>query len=234
MTILGVVQQLATKIGIAVPSVLFAGTTRTHLELQALVNECAEEIGDVHDWNKLKAIATLTGDGSATAFDLPTDYDRQLKTASLWSSRYKWAMNHVLDSDQWLELVTLPYTQVNGSWTVYGGQLHILDTMPLADTAKFFYIMNTRVDPAAGSNKATFTADDDSFVLSEELLRRMLEWKWKAAHGQPYDEPMADYNVKLMTEIDKDNGSKPIVSGQPRTSWRTPGVAWPGTISPVP
>lgn len=233
MTILGVVQKAATKIGIAVPTVLFAGTTRTHLELQAIVNECAEEITDAHDWQKLKAIATFTGTGSADAFDLPADYDRMLKTASLWTSRYSWSMNHVLDSDLWLELVTLPYTQMAGSWTIYGGQVHILDTMVLDDTAKFFYIKNTRVDPASGDNKATFTADDDAFVLSEELLRRSLIWKWKEAHGQPYDEPMADYNVKLASEIDKDGGSKPIVSGQPATSWRTPNVAWPGTISPV-
>lgn len=234
MTILSVVTQAATKIGIEVPSMVFAGTTRTLLEVQAIVNECAEEITDAHDWQVLKAIATLTGDGSSDAFDLPDDYDRQLKTASLWSSRYTWSMHHVLGSDDWLELVTLPYTMTNGSWTIYGGQLHILDTMAAADTAKFFYIKNTRVHPASGANKATFTADDDSFVLSEELLRRCFVWKWKEAHGQAYDEPMADYMSKLATEIDKDNGSKPVLSGRPMTSWRTPGVAWPGTITPVP
>src|SRR5690606_1358481 len=126
------------------------------------------------------------------------------KTASMWSSRYLWAMDHVLDTDRWLELLTLPYTQVTGSWTIYGGQVQILDIMASGDTAQFFYIKNLPVASALAVPKAEFTADDDTFRLSEELLRLAIIYKWKQAKQQAYEEEMADFNIMLNRMIDKD------------------------------
>ena len=233
MTVLSVVQQTCLKVGVENPTVLFSSTDREMVEFQKLVQECAEEVADAYDWQKLKTLNTITGDGSDTSFDLPSDYDRMIVTASLWSSRYLWAMDHVVDTDRWLELLTLPYTQVTGSWTIYGGQIHILDTMASGDTAKFFYISNLIIAPASGANKTAFTADDDTFRLSERLLEKCLTYKWLQNKRFDYTEAMNDYNIELASEINKDGGSKPILSGRPPVSWRSPGVAWPGTISGV-
>ncbi|MEQ9634603.1 MAG: hypothetical protein RLW68_00815 [Devosia marina] len=234
MTILDVATKVALKVGVAVPSQLFASTEREHVELRNLLNEAAGDIADMHDWQLLKTIETITGDGSNTAFALPSDYDRMLRTASVWSSRYLWAMDHILDTDQWLELLVLPYTQVNGTWTIYGGQFHILDTMASGDTAKFFYISNLIVSPASGSNKATFTADDDSFRLSEKLLELLTVVKWNSVKGQVSDDDIEDFDDELKRLIDKDGGSKPVVSGRPYTSWRGRNIAWPGSVSGTP
>lgn len=233
MTVLDVAKRVALKIGVAQPSQLFASTSREHVELAALLNEAAGDILDTHDWQLLKTIQTITGDGASTSFALPSDYDRMLRTASVWSSRYLWAMDHILDTDQWMELLVLPYTQVNGTWTIYGGQFHILDTMASGDTAKFFYISNLIVSPASGANKARFTADDDSFRLSEKLLELLAVVKWKAQKGQLSADEIADYDDELKRLIDKDGGSKPIVSGRPGRSWRQSGVAWPGSVSGI-
>lgn len=233
MTILSVCQRLSTKIGIARPTVIYASTDRDMYALQEVIADAVLTIKEAHDWQLLRSIHTLTGDASAVGFDLPSDYDRMLRTASLWSSRYQWAMEHILDTDRWLELLTLPYTQTTGSWTIYGGQIQILDTMATGDTAKFFYIKNLPVLSAASVAKATFTADDDSFRLNEELLRLAIIYKWKQAKQQGYEEEMADFNVMLNRMIDKDGGSKPIVSGGPRSTWRDRNVAWPGSISGI-
>lgn len=233
MTVLDVAQTVAKKTGIPIPSELFASTSRANIELRALIQEAATDILDAYDWQLLKTINTITGDGSSDAFALPADYARMLRTASVWSSRYLWAMDHILDTDRWLELLTLPYTQVTGSWTIYGGQFHILDTMATGDTAKFFYISDLAVSPATGANKATFTADDDTFRLSEKLLGLLAVVKWRSQKGQDYGEDMAQYNIELAGRIDEDGGSKPIVSGRGRSSWRQRNVAWPGTISGV-
>lgn len=233
MTILSVCQRLSTKIGIARPSVIYASTDRDMYALQEVIADAVLTIKEAHDWQLFKAIHTLTGTGAAVGFALPSDYDRMLRTASLWSSRYLWAMDHVLDTDRWLELLTLPYTQVTGSWTIYGGQIQILDTMATGDTAKFFYIKNLPVVSAASATKAAFTADDDSFRLNEELLRLAIIYKWKQSKQQAYEEEMADFNIMLNRMIDKDGGSKPIVSGRHGASWRNNNVAWPGSISGI-
>lgn len=234
MTVLDVATKVALKVGVAVPSVLFTSTEREHVEMRNLINEAATDIADMHDWQLLKTIETITGDGTSTGFALPSDYDRMLRTASVWSSRYLWAMDHIVDTDQWLELLTLPYTQVNGTWTIYGGQFNILDTMASGDTAKYFYISNLIVSPTSGSNKATFTADDDSFRLSEKLLELLTVVKWNSVKGQMSDDDIGDFDDELKRLIDKDGGSKPVVSGRPYTSWRGRNIAWPGSVSGTP
>jgi len=231
MTVLDVAKDVAPKIGITVPSQLFAATSREMVELRLFIKETADDIATVFDWQLLKTLHTITGDGAATGFTLPSDYDRMLTTASVWSSRYLWEMAHVVDTNRWLELLTLPYTQITGSWTIYGGQFHILDTMANGDTAKFFYLSNLIVSSSGGSNKDAFSADDDSFRLSEKLLALGTVVKWKAQKSQPYDEDLALYNIELAGLMDKDGGSKPTLSGRPPVTWRQPNVAWPGTIS---
>jgi hypothetical protein len=234
MTILDVVQRSSIKLGSARPTQIYASTDRTMYDVQAIIAEAVDAILEAHDWQLLKTIATITGDATTTAFPLSTvasDYYRMLKTASFWSSRYQWAINHINDTDQWLQLLTLPYTQVTGSWSVFGGNINILDTMATGDTAKFFYISNKIVNDNTSTPKAAFTADDDTFRLDEELLRLAIIWKWKAEKGRDYTEDMANYEQKLYQTIDKDGGSKPIISGGVRRNWRDRGIAWPGTAT---
>jgi hypothetical protein len=237
VTILSVIQNASIKIGINRPSQIYALTDRTSYDVQAIIAEAVDAIRDAHDWQILKAITTLTGDAVTTAFTLPTDYDRMLVTANLWSSRYQWAMEHVTDSDRWIEYLTLTSQMVNGVWSIFGGNLNLLDTgasgMATGDTAKFFYIKNTIVRDAMSQPKAAFTADSDTFAIDEELLRLCFIWKWKQEKGRDYAEDLANYEQKRYKTIDKDGGSKPVITGRMRTSWKTPGVAWPGSISPV-
>lgn len=225
MTILQVVQGAATVLGIDVPSLVFGATSREMVEMQSLVNEIARRIAEVNDWQALKTIKQYDGDGVSEAFDLPSDYDRMLVTASIWSSQWTWNLNHILDSDQWLEMQVIPFTFIYGNWMIYGGQYHQLPIMPVGANVKFFYISNLIVRAANASTKALFSADDDSFILDERLLKLGIIWQWKASKGYPYAEDMANYEKQLAACLQKDQGSKPIVSGRPRHNWWWPGSA---------
>lgn len=230
MNILAIVQRASTKIGLARPSQVYGSSQQVAYDLQEVIADAVTSIVEAHDWQVLRAMATVTGDGASTEFDLPGDFNRMVKYAELWSSRYQWTMNHIATTDEWLGLLTLPYTQVSGSWTIYGGKLHILDTMASTETAKFFYIRDKAVTSEGGTHKAAFTADTDSFRLNDDLLRLAIIYKWKQAKEQDYSEEMADFNIMLNRMIDKDGGSKPILSGNRPVRAK---VAWPGTISGV-
>lgn len=232
MTVLDVAKAVALKVGVEVPSQLFAATDREYVEMRTLINEAATDLRDVYDWHLLRTINTVTGDGTSTSFALPSDYARMMVTASVWSSRYLWAMEHIVDTDRWLEYLTLPYTQENGIWTIYGGEFHILAAMGSGETAKFFYISNLIVAPNSGSNKTAFTADDDTFRLSEKLLALLTVVKWRAQKQQAFDEDLALYNIDLNATINRDSGSKPILSGSRPVSWKSRNIAWPGSVTP--
>jgi hypothetical protein len=234
MTILSVVQDVATKIGLTVPSAVYAATTREMVEMKALITEVSTDIADAFDWQALQGIHTLTGDGAADDFALPSDYDRMLKDADLWSSQHQWEMAHITSSNDWLELQTVTtYTFTGGIWIIYGGEIHILDTMALNDTAKFFYISN-KIVLAGSTPQVAFTADTETFRLSEKLLKKGLIYKWRASKGQPYAEDMADYMAELRIQIDKDPGSKPVIRGGRRLNRRDRSTVWPGTVSAAP
>lgn len=212
MTALSVAAAVALRVGLPVPSVLFSSTDRTWQAFASLLNECATDIAEAFDWQALKRTHTITGDGSTIGHPLPDDYERMLKAANVWSSPYLWGMEHVTDTDRWLEYLVLPYRPVSGAWTIYGNLFQILPELPNAETAQFFYI----TDQIVSGEKTEFTADSDTFLLSEKLLQLCMTWKWKSMNGRNYAEDMENYNVELANEMDKDGGSKPILSGRNR------------------
>lgn len=231
MTILSVLQDAATVIGLAVPSSVYGSTEREHVELGALANTMAKRIAfDTHDWTVLKTLATLTGDGTTTAHSRPTDYKRMLKKATLWPSASPGTpLVHVPDTDEWLSYDVLGLTTGVGRWTLIGSTINIKPAVANAATVKFYYITNLIVDPAAGSNKTDFTMDTDAFLLDEEMLKLGIIWQWKASKGRPYAEDMQNYEDAKAARIGEDKGSNILTVGSVRFPSDVK-IAYPGVI----
>jgi hypothetical protein len=231
MTILSVIKDVAKVCGIAVPDAVFSSTDREHVELASLAQEMAERIANGHDWQKLSKITTITGDGSTEEFDLPSDYDRMLVKSQVWSSSLETALSPITDLDKWLEIDIKSFDFVVNAWTIYGGQMHVKPALGAGVTAKYFYQSNLIVDPAAGADTTTFTADTDSFILDERLLKLGIIWRWKEQKGQPYDEWMADYEELKERLVVRDRGSRMIRVGSVRMPSDVT-IAYPQTIIP--
>jgi hypothetical protein len=234
MSILDVVKGAATVLGMDVPTLVYGATTREMVEMQELANVMASEIVDAYDWQKLLILKTFTGDGSTADFNLPSDYERMQQTSSLWSSRWLWATNHLTSPDQWIELQVTPIATVNGYWIIFGDQFHQWPVMATSETVKFFYVSNQLVSASDASLKPMFTEDADTFRLSERLLKLAIIYRWKQHKGLAYQQALDDFETLKLRLLDKDPGSKPVVSGQPPLSWRGRGVAWPGTVTGAP
>lgn len=231
MTVLQVCQNVSLVVGLDKPDQVFASTDREMQEMARLANEIADRLMAGFDWQILQTIKTYTGDGVTEGQTLPTDYDRMVETASMWSSRWTWAFNHIVDPDVWLEYQVVPYTFVNGNWMLYGGQLHVLPIMATTETVKFFYVSENVVQAAGGSNKAAFTADDDTLRIDEKLLELGMIWQWRSNKGLPYAEDMTNFERYLNRRMKKDAGSNPIVSGSRNFNWKRSGAwAFPQTV----
>lgn len=217
MTILSVIQNACLVCGLNKPAAVMAATTREMLEMARLANEMALMIAERHDWQALMVQATITGDGTNEAFDLPSDFGRMPTKGNLWSSRWMWDMNPIVGTDAWLQYQMWPATLVLGNWIIYGGQFHILPVMDTGDTVKYFYQSNKLVTATGGTTKAAFTADTDTFRLPERLLELAIIYKWKADKGQPYVDRLNDFEEKLAQAKETDSGSKPVVSGSQRS-----------------
>lgn len=219
MTVLSCITDVATRIGIAVPSEVFAGTDRTSVELKEAINEAANGIRDDVDWQRLKQIQTMTGDGSYTAFDLPSDYARMLKKAALIpSDTPHQPLHHVLDTDEWLRMELEEVQSIVRRWTIYQNQVHISPTLDSGITVKFFYISNKLWVATGGSTptKSAATLDTDEFFLGDRILKLSLVWRWKAAKGRAYEQDKQDYELALDTLAGTDKGSRTIRVGRSR------------------
>lgn len=220
MQILPLVRSACLYIDLEPPSALYAATDRTAMELGDVVNTAAKQILDDYDWQRLIKTATITGDGTATAFDLPDDYSRMVRDAGLWGPEGYWdPSQQVVDFNQWLELSTYSIETWQNRWAVFGGQLNIMPAVATGEVMNYGYISKNIVD---GSDPTAFVQDTDSFVLDDELLKLSIIWNWKAAKGFDFQVDMAKYAERLEKLRFRDKGAKQtIISG------RFTGYRWP-------
>lgn len=214
MTVLSVIQSAATVLGLEIPSVVFTNTTRTWVEMRALVNSCARQILEEYDWSRLKKVATITGDGALTAFPLPADYDRMVKDACLWGPNFVfYPTQQVADTNTWLELLSYPIAPWEPRWSMFGGNINILPVLQASTPLSYSYVSNNIVN----GDQIEFVADTDTFTLDERLLRLSIIWNWKRNKGQDYAAELQEYQDALGRATYKDTGSRQnIVSGGSR------------------
>ena len=209
MTTLSVIQDACTS-GIALdkPTAVFGSATREHIELASLINEAGYMIADAHEWQTLNRIATITGDGTDEDFALPADFGRMLDKSQLWSSSLETPLTPISDRDEWLGLDVQDFDFVINAWIIYGNEIHIKPALASAVTVKYFYQGHHWAKTAALANVDQFSADTDTFRLSERLLKLALIYKWREMKGLPYAENMADYQDLLAKLINRDKGSR--------------------------
>lgn len=218
MTVLSVIKDVALLVDLEQPSVVYSSTDRTWLEMGAMANTCARQILEEYDWQRLIKTATLTGDGALTAFSLPADYDRMVRDANLWGPTWTfYPSQQVGDFNQWLQLQSYAIETWEPRWAVFGGNLNIMPVMANGETLNYGYISNAIVN---GADSTQFTADTDTFVLDERLLKLSMIWNWKKAKGFDFQAEAAEYSEAIGRARFKDKGAhQTIYSGRSTRYW---------------
>lgn len=231
MTVLTACQSAAKLLKPAqtVPAVIFSSTETFAVELAALVNESAQAIFKAHDWRGLILLNTQAGDGSATAFDMPADYDRMPVKSSVFLTSTQRPMSKIDDLDVWLERTLSGISGVGGEWTLLGSQINIRPAMASTDSARFYYLSNLIVTAEDDTTKSEFTLDTDSFRLPERLLMLDLVWRWRQRKGLDYAEDMQNFEIAKAEAVNRDKGARMLRFGLRRTRGDA-APAYPWTI----
>lgn len=225
MTVLSSCQSAALRLLGRKPTTIFSSSNTFEMELADLATETAVAIAKEHEWQKLKTLATLTGDDTTVAFDLPTNYDRMVKDGNLHSNLYQTAYFARVDSlDDWVLIGDQLSTPSPGNWIIIGGQMNILPAMATGETARFYYISKY-----IATSKAAFSADSDEFLLPERLLTLGLIWRWRAQKRMEYSEDLKNYEIALEQEIARDRGARILNVGTVRYPANVT-MAYPGIL----
>lgn len=218
MTVLQVAQAAALRCGLEVPSVFYNNTSRTFVELQNVVNDCAKQILDEYDWQLLKKVHTITGDGETAEFDMPSDYKRMGRDAHMWTNFMPfWNGQQVGSVDSWLAMEESEFfAAAVPMWIIYQNKFHVRPVLRDGDTLKFVYISN-KIVANAGSPApaaASFSQDDQSFVLSERMLTNCVVYNWKMRKGMDYAADLRQFGDDFSYAVGSDKGPRIIQEGR--------------------
>lgn len=230
MSILSTLQSASVLLLGQKPASFFSTPNQTAMELVEVANEAATDIAKRHDWAALTKLHTITGDGVATSFPLPADYDRMPLKAALISSQFQFQLKRARDLDQWLDFQTRPVVGAPGYWILLDGAMQVLPAFPNGNTARFYYISNEIVDKG-GAGEASFSSDTSTFKLPERLLKLAVIWRWRALKRLEYGEDMQNFEIALSQEIARDKGARTLVLGAARMPFDVE-FAFPGSIIP--
>jgi hypothetical protein len=220
LTVLSVCQDASIELGQPYPNSVFSSTSPFARELQLQVKRAAAAIAKAYDWQELTQTATLTGDGTTTAFDMPADFDRTLKTAKVHSSSLEGQVfTQARDYDHWLYITDTSISGTPGFWIIQGAQMNIWPAMAVGETARFYYVSKYPVVATDGTTyKETFTADTDVFRLSEKTLALGLAWRWRAMKQLDFQAFASNYELALSEDIGRNRGPKVLVAGRIRSN----------------
>jgi hypothetical protein len=225
MTVQSVVKEVCAVVGVRPPAgsiFVLPSQDRTAWEMVNLANEMAQRIAyNTRDWQKFRSLASLSGDGVTTAFDLPTDWHRMLLTSSIYSTAQPtMPLTFIDDPDEWLTKEMNGFIDPAGSWTIYGDQIHFRPVPPSGVLLKFWYMHKyciTLGSGVGGGPSDVFLSDTDVYRLPERLLKLGMIWQWKANKGGTYAEDIANYEDALSTIAGSDKPS-PIIIGRQNMS----------------
>ena len=225
MSVLSACQEAAIELNQIEPATLFSTTDKFAKELRVQANESAVAIAEAYDWQALTTLATVTGDGSDTSFPLPSDYDRMVLKTNLAGQDSNIDLVKSRDLDQWAYFQNHPGTSVPGSWLILGGEMQFEPAPGLGISYSYYYIKNTVIS----GTKTGFTADEDTFFLSDRLLKLSIIWRWLASKRMEYAEPMRNFEIALEKAIAKDKGSRILVVGRQRIPYNV-STAYPRAL----
>lgn len=234
MAILSAMQSAAIRLLGQRPGAFFGGTGTFEMEIADLVNEVAIDVAKHQDWQGLTKFATITGDGTETAFALPTDYDRMLQNSRLQDVQaWFWGYDRVMDLNAFTYLANSGWGPAPGVWVMLQNEIRFAPAPAASSSATYPYISTGyAIDAGTQATKAAFTSDTDTFLLPERLLTLGLIWRWRENKKFDATGDQENFAKALDEYAAKDKGARVYRRNAGR---RMPGVgvAWPYTLGGV-
>jgi len=213
------------------PTTFFGSSQKFEIELTDLVNEVAQDVAKYQDWQALVKKASIAGDGTTTAFDLPDDYDRQLVRSDMQNGQsWFWGYQRYNDINDFYYLAATGFNPLPGGWILVDNQIQFAPAPGASSTAIYPYVSkNYARDPNTATLKSAFTLDTDEFLLPDRLLTLGLVWRWRENKKLDSTGDQEAFAKALDEYAAKDQGSRIYRSNGSRFRSGV-GYAWPWTL----
>ena len=198
-TILSLAQDACAEIGLPAPLFLVSNADNSAVQLLALSNRVGEEIaamaGTWGGWPQLRKEYTVTIYNGQDAYPFPSNI-QYLIPGTGWSRTYRWQLLGPLEAQEWQVLKSgISPTGPRTRYRIMGGKIYF-DPPPSSDQDIVFeYYANTWCQNASGVGQTRFKADNDTFILPDNLLTLGLKWRLLRAKGLDYQQEYQEYKA---------------------------------------
>ena len=217
MSLLSIVKDAALRCNLKVPGQAYSSTDENILQLVAFAQDTGRELVERGEWNNLKILGRITGDGTTTLFTLPADWmrlcpsDKSPMGALISLSRPTIPLIGPVN-DEWLnQMKALPAYPAYPVWRIVNSSMEIWPALSSGEVVQFWYFSKAFVVSYLNATNATkFTNDNDTTLLDEDLLMKGAIWRWKRAKGLDYAEEFREYQLALERNAGQQNNERVV------------------------
>lgn len=204
-SLLTIVKKTMVRAGLSPPpATVIANDDVTVSQIQEYVEDTGRELVERVNWVNLDTAGNVTGDGMATLFQLPADWQRlspsdKSPKGALVSNKYPLIpLVGPINTEDLNLLKALPASTVRPVWRIIGNAIEIWPALANSEVVTFNYYSDSwisRWDGLAFYN--AFQRDDDFPLFSSNLVLQGAIWRFKASKGLDYGEDKMIYEAAL-------------------------------------
>lgn len=210
MTLLSVVQDACSEIGLSEPSTVISNTDPTVMQLLALANRGGKALAQRFPWEESIREFThtaLAAELQGTVESIMPGFN-WLVYESLWNRTLQNPVEGPLYPDEWQYLkassVTGPYSQ----FRIRQKNLYMIPAPTAGDSVAGEYHSRYWCQSSGSAAQERWAADDDTGLLSEDLLTLDLVWRWNRAKRLDYAEEKMEFEIQVNNAMSRSGASR--------------------------
>lgn len=209
MTVVTVINRAQDELGLTRSSQVFSAQDDATRRMTSLLRATGDELVRRYDWQSLvtervfTAVATEEQPGA-----IPVDLKSFINQTLYNRSEFGMVLGPEQPTD-YQRIKAGPATVVWDTFRIRDNKLYVLP-VPSAGTIFAFEYVSSRWIKQGETNIDDINSDENTFRLSEDLLRMGVIWRWLRAQGLQFAAQQEEYEIAVADAIARD-GSKPVL-----------------------
>lgn len=201
MSLLSIVQDACKELNISVPSAVISSTDGQTRQLLSIASKEGKELLRRFNWQILTkevSFTTSATEQQTTISALGVGDFFRIIDGSMYNRTRAWPVRGPVSPQEW-QRRRAAYAQV-GPQTYFRirGDAILFNPVPASGQRVYFeYISENWCQSSSGTAKTDWSADTDTALIDEEIIRLGIVWRWRKAKGLDYGEDFRTYELAL-------------------------------------
>lgn len=214
MTCLSIIQDVAQRINLPLPTTAAQSSDPAIQQLVALSTKEGEWQTSEYDWQVMLGEGTFnTVATEIQVANITATFPgfKAVVNDTMWNRTLRRPVFGPMTPQRWEQLEAMVMQGPWNQFQIRGNAIRFIP-VPAAGQPIFFQYKSTNFcQSSGGTAQSRFAADTDILLLDEATFKLGVEWRWKKAKGLDYAQDFVDYEQMLVISKARD-GSKDVIN----------------------